>query len=322
MINKRWRIVTGRRNLSAFRLLTLLVAVLPVLIILGIAAVTPRADSTIPTGIVPTDVSPESDTVPGPSGGEFGVTDDGAASYALPLWTPDGPTEPRPDLVLRYNSRAGNGIAGMGWRLAGLSQIRRCPKTVAHDFTASPVLYSEPQRPGVPTYALCLDGRHLQPIFDGTPSSKAYFVPDDPRIRITVEDFDTLGPIGFRVSLEDGRVLTFGATADARLEGPRVSIVGLENNSGWTESWETVRLAWSVSRIEDRYGNTLSISYETSVQPDQAIQHRLKQITYLPREGGPSLRLIRFEYEDRPDPISEFVGRVTWSKPSACRRSR
>ncbi|MCP4550381.1 MAG: hypothetical protein GY835_28310 [bacterium] len=32
----------------------------------------------------------------------------------------------QPSLSLEYNSRRGNTLLGMGWRLAGLSNITRC----------------------------------------------------------------------------------------------------------------------------------------------------------------------------------------------------
>lgn len=150
--------------------------------------------------------------------------------------------------------------------------------------------------------------RRLLPIFDGTPTVKAYLVPDDPRVRIAVDGSDSRGPIGFKVSFADGRVLTFGATADARIEGPRVFISGIEPFPGPGFEREASRLGWSVSRIEDRYGNALSVSYETSTA--QPILHRPKQIDYVRRDGASAVRSVRFGYEDRPDSIGEFVGGI------------
>jgi hypothetical protein len=39
----------------------------------------------------------------------------------------------QPQVALVYNSRAGNGVAGVGWTLAAGSSIYRCPRTVAQD---------------------------------------------------------------------------------------------------------------------------------------------------------------------------------------------
>jgi hypothetical protein len=44
--------------------------------------------------------------------GDFAVTDDGAATYQLPLWVPQGRGKSTPALALTYNSRAGLVTAG------------------------------------------------------------------------------------------------------------------------------------------------------------------------------------------------------------------
>src|SRR5690606_33667706 len=61
--------------------------------------------------------------------GIFDVSDDGAASYSVPIWTPPGPRGMQPSLSLRYSSLSGNGPLGVGWSVTGLSSIERCRKT-------------------------------------------------------------------------------------------------------------------------------------------------------------------------------------------------
>lgn len=75
----------------------------------------------------------------GRTGGAFAVGPDGAAAYTIPIWTPPGPNGVQPGLALTYNSRAGNGMLGVGWSLAGISSIERCNSTVGQDGVAAAV---------------------------------------------------------------------------------------------------------------------------------------------------------------------------------------
>src|SRR4051794_4783499 len=58
--------------------------------------------------------------------GAFSVTSDGAATYTVPLWVPEGRGSMKPNLALIYQSRGGDGPLGVGWSLGGLSSISRC----------------------------------------------------------------------------------------------------------------------------------------------------------------------------------------------------
>ena len=76
----------------------------------------------------------------GRTAGDFGVSQGGAASYTIPLWTPPGVNGLAPSLALVYSSNGGNGFYGVGWNLSGLSTITRCSQTWAQDGTPRQVL--------------------------------------------------------------------------------------------------------------------------------------------------------------------------------------
>lgn len=64
--------------------------------------------------------------------GSGGVTDRGAASYAMPIRIPDGPNAWKPSLAIDYaGSARANGRLGVGWGLAGISEITPCHEVYA-----------------------------------------------------------------------------------------------------------------------------------------------------------------------------------------------
>ena len=54
-----------------------------------------------------------------------GARAQGVFSHQIPIKLPNGANGMQPELALTYASGSGNGIVGMGWQLAGLSQITR-----------------------------------------------------------------------------------------------------------------------------------------------------------------------------------------------------
>lgn len=71
--------------------------------------------------------SPFQTAVAGTIPGAFSVTGTGEASYTMPLVSPPGRAGVEPRLALAYSSADGDGVLGMGFSIAGLSAISRCP---------------------------------------------------------------------------------------------------------------------------------------------------------------------------------------------------
>ena len=89
--------------------------------------------------------------------GTLNVSSNGAATYTLPIAIPPGIAGMAPNLSLVYNSQGGDGIAGQGWELAGLSAIYRCAKTKVQDGASAPVTGGTFDD----TNGVCLDGKRL-----------------------------------------------------------------------------------------------------------------------------------------------------------------
>ena len=204
--------------------------------------------------------------------GHSEISDDGAAHYSIPLWVPPGRAGMQPDLALEYESRGPNGIVGVGWSLSGFSQISRCPHTVASDGHAGPVRFDA-------TDAFCLDGQHLKNI-SGNPTKPIYKTEHD-TFQVIYPDT----PDSFSAYQRDGRIFRYTGYALGR----KVSTV------------------WALSRIEDRYGNTIDFTYlptDTKVGMPAYPYLYPNTIRYTgSTQSGAALpnRQVTFLYENRSD---------------------
>jgi hypothetical protein len=147
------------------------------------------------------------------------VTPDGASSVTIPLWVPPGRAGIQPGLSLTYNSTSGDGWLGMGFQLAGLSQIAPCAKTLAQDGDLDVPQFG-PQGPNEPAHVYCLDGQRLQR--KGT-TDEFYPEVGNGHVRVRLAEKDSQGPVTFEVLLPDGRIFTYGKTGtrdDAVWWGP------------------------------------------------------------------------------------------------------
>jgi hypothetical protein len=86
---------------------------------------------------------------------DFRVDESGAATYSVPIPIAPGTAGVAPQLALSYSSNNMiDGPVGVGWSIAGLSAISRCPKTPIHDQAINSITYTKEDR-------LCLDGQRL-----------------------------------------------------------------------------------------------------------------------------------------------------------------
>ncbi|WP_161568451.1 RHS repeat-associated core domain-containing protein [Flavobacterium cupreum] len=95
-----------------------------------------------------------SSTEVGVTEGELSVSLSGAANYKIPIKVPPGINGVVPQINLVYNSQSGNGAAGYGWNIGGISTITRIPSTRFHNGNAGTITYSSSDN-----YAL--DGQRL-----------------------------------------------------------------------------------------------------------------------------------------------------------------
>ena len=298
---------------------------------------TGRAPLVVPTGykLLPTE---DITAGLGDTARSFTVSDDGEAHLEVPLWVPPGRAGVQPSLALVYGSRQGDGFMGMGWRLRGLSAIRRCAKSVAMDGVAEPVRF-------INSGPFCLDGARLVP----TGTAGEFRLDGDPGTKVTVST-DFLGPRSFTVLSKDGRIHRYGMRSpgiggiDARLEGERVTYAtaaAVPPTDAVTRSVSTgQRYSWALAETRDRSGNYMVIRYETLLVQSPIGETHLEQLPFeidytgfdgvIPTGGNPGTigrpnqginghaslggvptgqpnRKITFSYVDRTDKTFRFA---------------
>ncbi|MHB8405745.1 MAG: PKD domain-containing protein, partial [Gammaproteobacteria bacterium] len=186
----------------------------------GLSAAFPAQASTLVVGTIP---------------GSFGVTPTGAATYAVPIAVPRGSGGLTPSIGLIYNSQSGEGAAGYGWTLSGLSAITRCPKTIDDDGVTQAVQLNVNDD-------YCLDGQRLR-----STGTNTYDTELRQYDQITATN-GTNGADHFEVQTKDGSTYEYGNTADSKILATGTS---------------TVRV-WALDKVTDANHNYYTITYQNN----------------------------------------------------------
>ena len=223
----------------------------------------------------------------GRTAGAVSVSATGAAQYAVSLAVPPGTNGLAPKLAIIYDHRSGNGLLGVGFRLAGFSAIRRCGRTIAQDGAAAAVGLDTQDR-------LCLDGQRLR-LTSGAYGQQGsqYQTEVETFSRVTAYGTAGSGPAWFQVERRDGLVYQYGATNDSRIE-----------SQGSTSARE-----WALNRIRDRSGNFVDFVYTEDAASGS---YRPARVDYTGNAtlGTAPYYSIRFTYEAREagDLASGYTG--------------
>jgi hypothetical protein len=246
--------------------------------------------------------------------GEFGVDGSGAATYEIPIDVPEGTNGLSPDLSVVYNSMADDGGLGVGWSLAGLSAITRCPSTLDQDQVVRGVELTSNDR-------FCLDGNKLRTT-SGTygANGATYQTELETLSRATSYTggaagyVPTTGPQYFKIESKDGLYLYYGSAVDARIEITGTSIPRL----------------WALNRVEDRDGNYMTITYTKGTDGGGAFNGSFRPASIewarTAAGAGPFFRTMFFVRIGRPRTstlltsqaasVSKTSGSIAWKSSS------
>ena len=220
--------------------------------------------------------------------GAFQVDSSGAATYSIPIEVPPGLGGVEPKLSLTYSSRAGNGIAGMGFNLAGLPLITRCARTVAQDGVRGGVNGDSNDR-------FCLDGQRLVAISGAYGAhDTVYHTEQETWSRVVSKGNCNIESCYFEVTAKDGARAQLGGSSDSRTVLP----------NGLVRSW-------GVNKVTSTSGNYMTVSYvassgELELYPSNIVY------TY-PASGQPTrLRSVSFSYGNRSDVEATYLRGSRW----------
>ncbi len=215
----------------------------------------------------------------------YGVTQNGAVAYSIPIRVTDGINGLTPSLAIDYIGPGERTILGVGFELAGLSTITPCRKTIAQDLAAAPVTLTSADR-------YCLDGARLR-LVTGTygATNSTYRTELDQLVRVTARAASNGIPGWFTVEMPNGLEYEYGNSADSKL---------LASGAGGAPPQ-----FWAVNKISEANGNAIVFLYDT----DSSLRRlRPSYISYTERGGSGDYR-IDFVYQaaTQPEPTLEFT---------------
>lgn len=215
---------------------------------------------------------------------EFEVDSRGNATYTIPIEVPPGRLGMQPEITLEYNSSAGNGLVGPGWRLTGFSSITRVARSKRLDNYHGSVNYNGDDR-------FSMDGQRLiLASGDYGKDGSVYHTEIESWVKVTAHESAGSGPKYFRAVNDNGEIFEFGNTSDSRLQ---VNIDGKSEIARWT-----------LNKITDRNGNTIIFSYyEDETRGDT----RPKEIRYTGLTGESERKVMFGYYGERTDTIQGYT---------------
>jgi len=194
--------------------------------------------------------------------GKAEVSSNGAAIYTIPIKVLTGIAGAQPSLGLSYNSAGGDGLAGWGWSINGMSMISRAGKSKYYSGQARSVNYTNSND------AFVLDGERLSAL-SGLNGGNGTVYGTEKENFAKIESFggtEVSGPDWFRVTTKGGQIMEYGKSANSRF---------LTNDGQST-------MFWFLSKVVDINGNSVVYGYYIS-QSDRCFA--LTSIGYLSNEN-------------------------------------
>lgn len=152
---------------------------------------------------------------------QSGVSPTGARTYTVPIEAYPGIGEMTPQISLSYSSVSGNGIAGIGWNIAGLSSIIRTNKSLHYDGKTEGISQNAND-------AFILDGQRLIRIADedGIPCYQT--AQGNIKVKATLSGEDVAS---FTVLYPNGTIGTYSSSDEGKSVYPITSLKNIDDVS-------------------------------------------------------------------------------------------
>jgi RHS repeat-associated protein len=195
--------------------------------------------------------------------GELSVSLTGGAIYNVPIKVPPGIAGVQPDLSLTYNSQAGNGLAGYGWNVSGISVITRIPSTKHHDNNIDPVDFDTSDR-------FVFEGQRLM-LKSGTYGANGAIYETEKYSNVKIISYGVspygsqYGPSYFKVQYPDGSYAYYGNAGNSRSRTD-YAIAYWQNPQG-------LRISYTYSMSDNGLRiNTIKYGSRTTATPINTVQ--------------------------------------------------
>ncbi len=219
------------------------------------------------------------DVLVGKTDGAFSVSPTGAATYTIPIKVQSGLSDFSPSISLAYSSQSGNGIAGVGFGISGLSSISIAPRNRYFDTNAEAIKEGGDN-------AFTLDGQRLLLKEGQNGQTGAVYRTENEQyniISITASQNGT--PATFQVKATNGITYKYGSSTGRQTQS---------NGKAYQ---------WALDYAEDALGNYIQYTYsqEGVLYPTS--------ITYGRNIHGTAGVdcTVSFTYENRPDSIPVYM---------------
>ena len=228
-----------------------------------------RAPTTFPAPLsLPSGVN-RSDFAVGQIPYTSGITPTGGRVYTVPIATiQDGKLAPK--IALSYNSQSGNGIAGYGWSLTGLSSIMLTGKTLYYDGSSAAANLN------AAGCVFSLDGARL--------------VKSEGELSAGYQYETASGHIYVKSVVDGGEVCYFEALYP---DGSK-AVFGFRDN-------HQTRISYPLTSLTDRYGRVISVTYVKDTANGTYYPSVVRCI-----ERGMTLAQITLSYDSRPDAVTSY----------------
>ncbi len=215
----------------------------------------------------------------------------GTGNFSVPIALPSGRNGFHPQLTLGYSTGAGNGHFGLGWNLSIPGVRRKTSKGI-------------PQYNAADTFVLS-GAEDLVPI-SGDVRGVVSYAPRTEGLFARIQHVRKSGEDYWQVDSRDG-LKNFYGKAPFGSDAPTVRNPDDPNQI----------VSWSLAFTEDTHGNRIEYLYERDGVPTEGPHHwdqlRLKEVRYVEYDDTSSTPVlsrflvhVRFRYEVRPDPFSEY----------------
>nr|WP_199000442.1 FG-GAP-like repeat-containing protein [Flavobacterium sp. ASV13] len=195
--------------------------------------------------------------------GQLSVSLSGAANYSVPILVPQGINNVEPKISLTYSSQGGNGTAGFGWEITGISAITRIASSKFHDDIIDPVDFDALDR-------FALDGQRLilkTGVYGG--DGAEYETENFSNIKVTSYGVHpsgaNYGPQYFKVEYPDGSISFYGNSVDSR-SILTWSITTWQNSKGIRVSYQYIITNNDLNISSILYGSVLNASPVNEIQ--------------------------------------------------------